>query len=114
MTELHMAAATNYAQTHLPGPLAGIRVLELSHMVMGPACGMVLADLGADVTKVEPSSRGDNTRRLTGPAIGFFPTFNRNKRSLCIDLKRPSGVALARRLAAEADVVLENFRPGAM
>jgi crotonobetainyl-CoA:carnitine CoA-transferase CaiB-like acyl-CoA transferase len=114
MTELQMPAATDHAQTHLPGPLAGIRVLEFSHMVMGPACGMVLADLGADVTKIEPSSRGDNTRRLTGPAIGFFPTFNRNKRSLCIDLKRRSGVALARRLAAEADVVLENFRPGAM
>jgi crotonobetainyl-CoA:carnitine CoA-transferase CaiB-like acyl-CoA transferase len=112
--EFAMVDATAHAHTQLPGPLAGIRVLEFSHMVMGPACGMVLADLGADVTKVEPATRGDNTRRLTGPAIGFFPTFNRNKRSLCIDLKRPAGVALARRLAAQADVVLENFRPGAM
>ncbi len=75
---------------------------------------MVLADLGADVIKIEPASRGDNTRRLTGPAIGFFPTFNRNKRSLCVDLKRPSGAALVRRMAENADVVLENFRPGAM
>jgi crotonobetainyl-CoA:carnitine CoA-transferase CaiB-like acyl-CoA transferase len=112
--DLAMVDAIARTHTQLPGPLAGIRVLEFSHMVMGPACGMVLADLGADVTKVEPATRGDNTRRLTGPAIGFFPTFNRNKRSLCIDLKRPAGVALARRLAAQADVVLENFRPGAM
>ena len=97
-----------------PGPLAGLRVLEFSHMVMGPSCGMVLADLGADVVKVEPAPKGDNTRRLTGPAIGFFSTFNRNKRSLCVDLKRPVGQALVRRLAADADVVIENFRPGAM
>jgi crotonobetainyl-CoA:carnitine CoA-transferase CaiB-like acyl-CoA transferase len=97
-----------------PAPLAGIRVLEFSHMVMGPSCGMVLADLGADVVKVEPGPHGDNTRRLTGPAVGFFPTFNRNKRSICIDMKRPSGSALVRRLAGTADVVLENFRPGAM
>lgn len=97
-----------------PGPLAGVRVLEFSHMVMGPSCGMVLADLGADVVKVEPAPAGDNTRRLTGPAIGFFPTFNRNKRSLCVDLKRPAGRALVRRLAADADAVIENFRPGAM
>ncbi|WP_424137843.1 hydroxymethylglutaryl-CoA lyase [Roseomonas chloroacetimidivorans] len=95
-------------------PLEGIRVVEFSHMVMGPSSGMVLADLGADVIKVEPAPGGDNTRRLTGPAIGFFPTFNRNKRSLCVDLKTPAGLDLARRLAAGADVVLENFRPGAM
>jgi crotonobetainyl-CoA:carnitine CoA-transferase CaiB-like acyl-CoA transferase len=107
-------SATPHAATHPPGPLAGIRVLEFSHMVMGPSCGMVLADLGADVVKVEPASRGDNTRRLTGLAVGFFPAFNRNKRSLCIDLKKPAGIALARRLAGDADVVLENFRPGAM
>ena len=75
---------------------------------------MTLADLGADVIKVEPAPDGDNTRRLTGPALGFFPTFNRNKRSLCVDLKKPEGVALVMRLAERADVVLENFRPGAM
>ncbi|TPG44886.1 hydroxymethylglutaryl-CoA lyase [Roseomonas nepalensis] len=97
-----------------PRPLEGLRVVEFSHMVMGPSCGMVLADLGADVIKVEPSPGGDNTRRLTGAAIGFFPTFNRNKRSLCVDLKKPEGLALVRRLAAGADVVIENFRPGAM
>ncbi|TGE01668.1 hydroxymethylglutaryl-CoA lyase [Methylobacterium nonmethylotrophicum] len=96
------------------GPLAGLRVIEFSHMVMGPSCGMILADLGADVIKVEPGPRGDNTRRLTGAALGFFPTFNRNKRSVCLNLKRPEGAAAARRLAAGADVVLENFRPGAM
>ncbi|MCK1290879.1 CoA transferase [Bradyrhizobium sp. 30] len=98
----------------MPGPLSVIRALEFSHMVMGSACGMVLADLGADVIKIEPSSLGDNTRRLTGSAKGFFPTINRNKRSLCIDIKRPSGLALVRRLATGSDVLLENFRPGAM
>lgn len=97
-----------------PAPLAGIRVIEFSHMVMGPSCGMALADLGADVIKVEPGPAGDNTRRLTGAALGFFPTFNRNKRSVCLDLKKPAGAALARRLVGGADVLLENFRPGAM
>src|SRR4051794_12458097 len=97
-----------------PTPLAGLRVLEFSHMVMGPSCGMVLADLGADVIKVEPTPGGDNTRRLTGPALGFFPTFNRNRRSLCVDMKKPAGIALVKKLAAEADVLIENFRPGAM
>ncbi|MBD0276200.1 MAG: CoA transferase, partial [Acetobacteraceae bacterium] len=106
--------ANNTAEAQPPGPLAGIRVLEFSHMVMGPTCGMVLADLGADVIKVEPAPAGDNTRRLTGLAIGFFPTFNRNKRSVCVDMKRPEGMALVRKLAAEADVLVENFRPGAM
>ena len=95
-------------------PLEGLRVIEFSHMVMGPSCGMVLADLGADVIKVEPSPGGDNTRRLTAPAVGFFPTFNRNKRSLCVDMKKPTGLALVKRLVAGADVVIENFRPGAM
>jgi crotonobetainyl-CoA:carnitine CoA-transferase CaiB-like acyl-CoA transferase len=102
------------AEAPLPAPLAGLRVIEFSHMVMGPSCGMVLADLGADVVKIEPAPGGDNTRRLSGPAVGFFSTFNRNKRSLCIDVKRPSGLALVRRLIADADVLIENFRPGAM
>ena len=75
---------------------------------------MVLADLGADVIKVEPAPDGDNTRRLTGAAIGFFPTYNRNKRSVCVDLKRPIGLDLVRRLMTRADVLVENFRPGAM
>src|SRR3954451_5204924 len=97
------------AEAPLPAPLAGLRVIEFSHMVMGPSCGMVLADLGADVVKIEPAPGGDNTRRLSGPAVGFFSTFNRNKRSLCIDVKRPSGLALVRRLIADADVLIENF-----
>src|SRR3954469_7521168 len=97
-----------------PAPLAGIRVIEFTHMVMGPSCGMILADLGADVIKIEPAPKGDNTRRLTGPATGFFPTFNRNKRSLAVDMKKPAGLALVRRLAKDADVVIENFRPAAM
>ncbi len=94
-------------------PLADIRVVEFSHMVMGPSCGVVLADLGADVVKVEPIG-GDNTRRLKGSGGGYFAMYNRNKRSLCADLKHPRGLALARDLIAAADVVIENFRPGAM
>jgi crotonobetainyl-CoA:carnitine CoA-transferase CaiB-like acyl-CoA transferase len=95
-------------------PLTGVRVIEFSHMVMGPSCGMVLGDLGADVIKVEPTPAGDNSRRLTGSATGFFPTYNRNKRSLCVDLKSPAGLNVARRLISTADVLVENFRPGAM
>ena len=95
-------------------PLAGIRVVEFVHMVMGPTCGLVLADLGADVIKVEPAPRGDNTRRLVGSGAGFFAAFNRNKRSLALDLRADAGREIARRLIATADVVAENFRPGAM
>jgi crotonobetainyl-CoA:carnitine CoA-transferase CaiB-like acyl-CoA transferase len=97
----------------VPQPLAGLRVVEFSHMVMGPACGMVLADLGAEVIKVEPPG-GENTRRLLGAGAGFFPMFNRNKKSIQIDLHAPEGAALARRLALSADVVVENFKPGTM
>jgi len=95
-----------------PLPLAGIKVVEFSHMVMGPSCGLILADLGADVVKVEPVPAGDNTRRLPGSGAGFFATFNRNKRSLALDLKTPEGIELAKKLIQEADVVTENFRPG--
>ena len=98
----------------LPLPLAGIRVVEFAHMVMGPTCGLVLADLGADVIKVEPAPDGDNTRRLAGAGAGFFALANRNKRSLAVNLKAPDGMALVRRLLAGADVLIENFRPGAM
>ncbi|MEY8876617.1 MAG: CaiB/BaiF CoA transferase family protein [Leptothrix sp. (in: b-proteobacteria)] len=94
-------------------PLAGLRVVEFTHMVMGPTCGMVLADLGAEVIKVEPID-GDRTRRLLGAGAGFFPMFNRNKRSIAIDLHQPDGAEVARRLAASADVVAENFKPGTM
>jgi crotonobetainyl-CoA:carnitine CoA-transferase CaiB-like acyl-CoA transferase len=97
-----------------PAPLAGLRVIEFTHMVMGPTCGLVLADLGADVIKVEPAPDGDNTRRLGGSGMGFFSMANRNKRSLSVDLKSPEGMTLVRRLLANADVLIENFRPGAM
>jgi crotonobetainyl-CoA:carnitine CoA-transferase CaiB-like acyl-CoA transferase len=99
-------------------PLAGIRVVEFSHMVMGPSCGLILGDLGADVVKIEPvgsgDTQGDNTRRLPGSGAGFFPTFNRNKRSLALDLKNPKAIALVKRLIARSDVVTENFRPGGL
>ncbi len=95
-------------------PLAGLRVLEFSHTIMGPSAGLVLADLGADVVKVEPAPNGDHTRGLGGFAAGFFAAFNRNKRSIAIDLKRPEGQAAIHRLAEHADVVLENYGPGTM
>src|SRR6202163_2553185 len=94
-------------------PLAGIRVLEFCHAIMGPSAGLILADLGADVIKVEPVG-GDTTRRLSGFAAGFFGTFNRNKRSVVIDLKSDDGRALLHRLAATADVAIENYAPGTM
>ncbi len=97
-----------------PLPLAGIRVVELSHMVMGPACGLVLADLGAEVVKVEPEGRGDPTRYLKSTGAGFFAAFSRNKKSVTLDISSPVGIDLARRLVATADVFLENFRPGAL
>ena len=95
-------------------PLAGIRVVEFSHMVMGPSCGLVLGDLGADIVKIEPMGEGDNTRRLPGSGAGFFAAFNRNKQSLQLDVKAPKGLAFARRLIARADVLTENFRPGGL
>ncbi|MFT3966027.1 MAG: CaiB/BaiF CoA-transferase family protein [Sphingobium sp.] len=94
-------------------PLAGVRVVEFSHMVMGPSTGAILADLGADVVKVEPVG-GDQTRRLLGSGSGYFPMFNRNKRSICIDLKSAAGLETAKRLVNAADVLIENFRPGAL
>jgi crotonobetainyl-CoA:carnitine CoA-transferase CaiB-like acyl-CoA transferase len=96
-----------------PQPLRGLRVVELTHMVMGPTCGMVLADMGAEVIKVEPID-GEGTRRLLGAGAGFFPMFNRNKKSIGVDLKQSDGAEVARRLAASADVVVENFKPGAL
>ena len=94
-------------------PLTGLRVVEFTHMVMGPTCGMVLADMGAEVIKVEPID-GDRTRHLLGSGAGFFPMFNRNKKSMAIDLHTPEGAEVARKLAASADVVAENFKPGTM
>ena len=94
-------------------PLAGMRVVEFVHMVMGPACGLVLADLGAEVIKIEPVE-GDNTRRLTGTGAGFWATYNRNKKSLTVDLKSSAGMEVVKKLLATADVMTENFRPGSM
>jgi crotonobetainyl-CoA:carnitine CoA-transferase CaiB-like acyl-CoA transferase len=92
-------------------PLAGVRVVEFSQMVMGPTCGLILADLGADVVKVEPP-KGDRTRNFKGPAAGFFATYCRNKRSVAIDTSSSEGQAVARRLIENSDVLIENFRPG--
>jgi len=100
-------------QPAAPQPLAGVRVVEFTHMVMGPTCGMLLADLGAEVIKVEPID-GDRTRTLLGAGAGFFPMFNRNKKSVAIDLRTGAGAEAARRIAASADVVAENFKPGTM
>ncbi|MGH8708847.1 MAG: CaiB/BaiF CoA transferase family protein [Burkholderiales bacterium] len=82
-------------------------------MVMGPACGLVLADLGAEVIKVEPLE-GDNTRRLMGAGAGFYAMFNRNKKSLALDLKKEAGREIALKLICSADAMTENFRPGAL
>jgi crotonobetainyl-CoA:carnitine CoA-transferase CaiB-like acyl-CoA transferase len=95
-------------------PLAGVKVLEFSHAIMGPSAGLMLADMGADVVKVEPAPDGDYTRNLPGFGAGFFAGFNRNKRSIAIDLKQPAGQAAVHRLARHADIVLENYGPGTM
>jgi crotonobetainyl-CoA:carnitine CoA-transferase CaiB-like acyl-CoA transferase len=94
-------------------PLAGIRVVEFTHMVMGPTCGMILADLGAEVIKVEPVG-GDNTRKLIGSGAGFFPMFNRNKKSLAVDTKDSRGREIVLKLVATTDVFSENFKSGTM
>src|SRR6476646_5551899 len=92
-------------------PLAGVRVIEMTHMVMGPTCGMILAQLGAEVIKVEPPA-GDKTRSLGGMGTSFFPLFNRGKRSVVLDFARPEDGETMHRLLASADVFLENFRDG--
>ena len=94
-------------------PLAGLKVVEFTHMVMGPAVGAILAELGAEVIKVEPVG-GDATRKLLGSGAGYFSMYNRNKESICLDLKSATGLEVARRLVAAADIVVENFRTGAM
>jgi crotonobetainyl-CoA:carnitine CoA-transferase CaiB-like acyl-CoA transferase len=88
-------------------------MVEFTHMVMGPTCGMVFADLGAEVIKVEPP-KGDNTRNLLGSGAGFYPLFNRNKKSLALDLKTPEGREAVLKLIATADIVSHNFRPETM
>lgn len=94
-------------------PLEGVRVIEFTHMVMGPTCGMILADLGAEVIKIEPPE-GDKTRKLPGLGMGFFRTFNRNKKSVVLDVHTPNGLAAIKSLIEQSDVILENFRPGLM
>ena len=96
-----------------PLPLTGVRVVEFTHMVMGPTCGMILADLGAEVIKVEPPG-GDRTRKLPGLGIGFFRSFNRNKMSVVLDINTTEGLENAVELIGQCDVLLENFRPGMM
>jgi crotonobetainyl-CoA:carnitine CoA-transferase CaiB-like acyl-CoA transferase len=98
----------------MPLPLDGIRVLEFCHTIMGPSAGVMLADLGCDVVKVEPADGADRTRRMAGFASGFFYAFNRNKRAVGVDLKTPEGQAVVHRLAARADVLIENYAPGTM
>src|SRR5215475_1313464 len=96
-----------------PLPLAGIRVLEFGHTILGPCCGMVLGDFGAEVIKIEPPG-GERTRRLKGFGAGYFAFYNRNKKSVTLDYKTPEGLALARELLASADVLIENMAPGAL
>jgi crotonobetainyl-CoA:carnitine CoA-transferase CaiB-like acyl-CoA transferase len=95
-------------------PLSGIRVLEFSHAVMGPTAGLILADMGAEVIKIEPSPQGDHTRRLKGFGVGFYTYFNRNKKSIAVDLKSREGKVIVQRLLSTADVLIENFGPGTM
>ena len=102
------------AETDRRLPLAGVKVLELGHTVMGPTCGLILADMGAEVLKIEPPPGGDRTRRLPGFGAGFFSYLNRNKASLVLDLKSFRGAEVLRRLIRSADVLIENFAPGAM
>lgn len=94
-------------------PLAGVRVVEFTHMVMGPTCGMVLGDLGAEVIKVEPLA-GDSTRKLLGSGAGFYPLFNRNKKSIAVDMKSARGREVVLKLIATADIVSENFKTETM
>lgn len=96
-----------------PTPLAGLRVVEFTHMVMGPTVGHILASLGAEVVRVEPIG-GDQTRRLLGSGAGYFAMYNRHKQSICLDLKSADGMAVARALCDKADILVENFRPGAL
>ena len=100
--------------TDAPRPLEGIRVVEFSHMVMGPTCGLILADLGADVVKIEPAPDGDKTRRLSGSGAGYFGTYNRNKRSVSVNLKSTEGRKFATQLIRASDVLLENFGAGVL
>src|SRR5690606_10956883 len=95
-------------------PLEGIRVLEFTQAVLGPTCGLVLADLGAEVIRIEPAPNGDPTRNLRGFGMGYYPYFNRNQTSVVLNVKDPRGLEAAHRLLETADVLVENFAPGTM
>ena len=103
---------------HPAGPLAGLKVVELAHIMAGPVCGLMLADLGADVVKVEKMPGGDDTRRMVPPKVGSesaaFLMMNRNKRGIAVNLKTSGGVEVLRRLLRDADVLIENHRRGTM
>ena len=98
------------------GPLTGLKVLDLTHVMAGPTCTLMLADMGADVIKVERPPHGDDTRRMVPPSVGdeaaSFLMMNRNKRGLALDLKTEGGRTILKRLAARTDVLVENFGPG--
>src|ERR1700722_4223221 len=105
-----------YADT---GPISGLRVLDLTRVLAGPLCTMVLGDLGADVIKIERPGSGDDSRGWGPPfdergESAYFLSINRNKWSVAADIRQPDDVALIARLAAEADVVVENFPPGTL
>jgi crotonobetainyl-CoA:carnitine CoA-transferase CaiB-like acyl-CoA transferase len=98
------------------GPLVGVKVLELGHVMAGPVCGMMLADMGADVIKLEKTSGGDDSRRMIPPQIknesAAFLVLNRNKRGIAVDLKSPNGIEIVKKLIQEVDILIENFRLG--
>jgi crotonobetainyl-CoA:carnitine CoA-transferase CaiB-like acyl-CoA transferase len=96
-----------------PTPLSGLRVVEFTHMVMGPTVGHILASLGAEVIRVEPIG-GDQTRRLLGSGAGYYSMYNRHKQSICLDLKSDKGIEVAKKLCGSADILVENYRPGAL
>jgi crotonobetainyl-CoA:carnitine CoA-transferase CaiB-like acyl-CoA transferase len=95
-------------------PLDGIRVLELGHAILGPCCGQILADMGAEIIRIERGPDGDDTRNLTGFGVGFHTYFNRNKKSLLLDLKHEDGKAVLKELILSADAMFDNFGPGAI
>ncbi len=105
---------TELPQPNSAAPLAGVRVLEFTQAVLGPTAGMVLADMGAEVVRVEPTPKGDPTRYLRGFGMGYYPYFNRNKKSVVVDVKDPRGLEAVERLLEDADVLIENFAPGTM
>jgi crotonobetainyl-CoA:carnitine CoA-transferase CaiB-like acyl-CoA transferase len=112
-----MLSGNSFAKSGVSGPLAGTTVLEISHILSGPFCTMLLADLGANVIKVERPNLGDEARRL-GPQLGadspYFMSVNRGKKSITMDLSREEGQELARELVKRVDVLVENFVPGTM